>query len=308
MNWEINNLQPPTDIFRDMFILDELNFFVIAGRKIFRTQDGGNTWTTQADFTVQFLRTIVFTDDQNGWLIGKTAGSGHPNFRTTNGGGNWFQSSRNFTSIYFIDSLVGYAVEEGNVLKTTNKGNTWWQVSETPNSFANWTTNMSFVDEANGWTWDYFDVYQTIDSGRTWIKSNSINQIENVFDGGLFMLNKDLGWAVGSGGYIFKYTSEGISSVKDVEFNSLTNYSLFQNYPNPFNPLTKITYSIPQFSFVTLKVYEVLGNEIAILVNEEKPVGSYEVEFDGSELTSGVYFYRIQASDYVETKKMTLIK
>jgi len=87
---------------------------------------------------------------------------------------------------------------------------------------------------------------------------------------------------------------------------------LSQNYPNPFNPTTKIKYQIPELSFVTLKVYDVLGSEIITLVNEEKPVGSYEVEFSAIggaiDLSSGIYFYRIKAGDFIQTKKMTLIK
>jgi hypothetical protein len=85
-------------------------------------------------------------------------------------------------------------------------------------------------------------------------------------------------------------------------------FELFQNYPNPFNPSTTIQYEIPELSLVTLKVYDVLGNEITTLVNEEKPAGNYEVEFDGNGLTSGIYFFRLQAGSFVETKKMLLIK
>jgi hypothetical protein len=83
-----------------------------------------------------------------------------------------------------------------------------------------------------------------------------------------------------------------------------------QNYPNPFNPTTTIKYSIPELSFVTLKVYDVLGNEIANLVNEEKPTGSYDAEFtmNNLQLSSGFYFYRLQAGSFVETKKMILLK
>jgi hypothetical protein len=85
-------------------------------------------------------------------------------------------------------------------------------------------------------------------------------------------------------------------------------FALEQNYPNPFNPITTITYQIPDAGFVTLKVYDVLGNEIATLVNEEKSVGSYEVKLDGNGLPSGIYFYRLQAGSFVETKKMILMK
>ena len=83
---------------------------------------------------------------------------------------------------------------------------------------------------------------------------------------------------------------------------------LEQNYPNPFNPNTKIKYSVPELGFVTLKVYDVLGNEIVTLVNEEKPEGKYEVELSGAVLTSGIYFYQLHVGNNIETKKMVLLK
>jgi len=98
----------------------------------------------------------------------------------------------------------------------------------------------------------------------------------------------------------------------DEEIISLTEFVLPQNYPNPFNPSTVISYQLPVSSMVTLKVYDVLGNEIATLVNEEKQPGVYEVEFNTSsgirDLVSGIYFYQLKAGDYTETKKMVLIK
>jgi hypothetical protein len=85
-------------------------------------------------------------------------------------------------------------------------------------------------------------------------------------------------------------------------------FVLYQNYPNPFNPNTLISYQLPVTSDVTLKVYDVLGNEIATLVNEEKPAGEYEVEFNASSLSSGMYLYKLQAGTFVQTKKMILTK
>ena len=90
-------------------------------------------------------------------------------------------------------------------------------------------------------------------------------------------------------------------------------YSLSQNHPNPFNPTTKIKFTIPAVETghapsVQLKIYDVLGNEIATLVNEEKPAGSYEVEFNGMNLPSGIYFYQLRSDSYVETKKMVLLR
>lgn len=85
-------------------------------------------------------------------------------------------------------------------------------------------------------------------------------------------------------------------------------YSLEQNYPNPFNPSTNIGFRISDFGFVSLKVYDVLGKEVAILVNEEKDRGVYTINFDASGLSSGIYFYKLQAGNFVETKKMQLLK
>jgi hypothetical protein len=97
-------------------------------------------------------------------------------------------------------------------------------------------------------------------------------------------------------------------AVEDFQATVPADFALHQNYPNPFNPSTKIRFVIPKSSFVNIKVYNVLGKEVATLVNEEKPVGSYELEFDASRLPSGIYFYRLQAGDFVETKKMVLMK
>ncbi|MGA8263002.1 MAG: N,N-dimethylformamidase beta subunit family domain-containing protein [Ignavibacteriaceae bacterium] len=107
------------------------------------------------------------------------------------------------------------------------------------------------------------------------------------------------------------HVSNTITNVK-LNNNLPTTFSLFQNFPNPFNPSTTINYQIPKVGFVTLKVYDVLGREVALLVNEEKPAGSYRVNFDASsvkgELSSGIYFYRISVGNYSSVKKMVLLK
>jgi hypothetical protein len=103
----------------------------------------------------------------------------------------------------------------------------------------------------------------------------------------------------------------GKANVKQINFNEnkpVTSYALSQNYPNPFNPNTTIKFEIPEDGLVTLKIYDVLGAEVATLVNEEKSVGRYEVNFNASSLASGVYLYRIQVNDFVNIKKMILMK
>jgi len=111
--------------------------------------------------------------------------------------------------------------------------------------------------------------------------------------------------------------SDHFPKVSDISFGFPTdvktehgelNFRLNQNYPNPFNPETNIRFNISERGFVLLKVYDMLGNEVATLISEEKSAGDYEVVFNGPEITSGVYFYVLRAGNYVETKKMILLK
>jgi hypothetical protein len=118
------------------------------------------------------------------------------------------------------------------------------------------------------------------------------------------------------------YGDSVMTVVIDNKVELLHKYSLSQNYPNPFNPTTTIKFTIPtsplnpspyqgegnRERLIALKVYDVLGNEIETLVNEEQPAGEYEVEFDGTGLPSGIYFYQLRTGNYIETKKMVLIK
>lgn len=92
------------------------------------------------------------------------------------------------------------------------------------------------------------------------------------------------------------------------EEGNVKEFNLSQNYPNPFNPYTTIRYSIPKQGLVNIKIYDILGNEVTTLVNEEKVAGNYEVKFDASKLSSGTYFYRTQVGDFVQYKKMLLLK
>jgi hypothetical protein len=104
------------------------------------------------------------------------------------------------------------------------------------------------------------------------------------------------------------YTDAPLTDVDDGASQLVKHFYLRQNYPNPFNPTTKISYSIPEASVVSLKIYDLLGKEISTLINEVKSAGNYEVNFDAEQLTSGIYFYKIEAGNYIEAKKMILMK
>ena len=138
-------------------------------------------------------------------------------------------------------------------------------------------------------------------------KSEDINKV--YFYGNFINENK---------GYLLEYyssldrfytTFENVTGISEGE-QMISSFTLSQNYPNPFNPSTTIKFSIPNLQFVTLKVYDILGRELATLVNEEKLPGNYEVKFNGNgnNLSSGVYFYRLQSGSYSDTKKFILMK
>jgi hypothetical protein len=123
----------------------------------------------------------------------------------------------------------------------------------------------------------------------------------------VYFIDQNVGWAVGGEGAIIHTVNSG-TPVEYDNSNLPKYYSLIQNYPNPFNPSTVISYQLPVISYVTLKVYDILGREVETLVNEEKPAGSYEAQFNASGLTSGIYFYQINAGEYSKTKKMILLR
>jgi len=125
-------------------------------------------------------------------------------------------------------------------------------------------------------------------------------------NGNVFSTGNSLDFTTGYDIAIIKYVQTPTSV--EVEGKSISSFTLKQNYPNPFNPSTTIKYSVSISEFLTLKVYDLLGREVATLIDEYKPAGSYEVEFEVSELSSGIYFYRLQAGSFVETKKMILLR
>ncbi len=156
----------------------------------------------------------------------------------------------------------------------------------------------------------------TLSNGDVVLLSNSLGDKLSwrvLFNG---EQNSNVPWG---GDTLYIYTLKGLSVFDTIRVHGLTvdventpnvpsNFSLSQNYPNPFNPSTKISYSIAGLSKVSLKVYDILGREVVTLVNEEKPAGKYEVNFNASHLASGVYFYQLKAGDFVQSKKMILVK
>ena len=149
-------------------------------------------------------------------------------------------------------------------------------------------------------------IIKTTDGGNSWIDQQGPSS-----DGlsKLYFINENTGWAVGDG--IFKTITGGVSGIDDKPGSSSfipKEIELYQNYPNPFNPVTTITYQLSEIGTVTLKIFDLLGREVKTLVNEEKGIGKYNVQFNASSLASGMYLYQLRVNEYVSTKKMLLLK
>jgi hypothetical protein len=141
---------------------------------------------------------------------------------------------------------------------------------------------------------NYWDTHT---NGWATISNSIINQSNNTVT-----------FSTSDVGNFFILTGDSPTSVETSNDFTIEDFRLDQNFPNPFNPATTIKYQISDVGFVTLKVYDVLGNEVALLVNEKKEVGSYQVNFDASKLSSGVYIYQLNVNEFINTKKMILIK
>jgi len=207
--------------------------------------------------------------------------------------------------ISFTNANNGTTVGDfGTILRTTNGGKNWFsQFSGITNDLF----GISFTDENNGTAVGQVGtILRTTDGGEHWVSQTS----GTLYDlSAVSLTDKNNGTTVGGYGTILRTINGGVTFIEDESnFTKPTDFLLSQNYPNPFNPTTSIQYAVSNRQFVSLKVYDVLGNEVATLVNEEKPGGSYEIEFNGDGLTSGIYFYQLKAGSFVETKKMVLLK
>jgi len=154
----------------------------------------------------------------------------------------------------------------------------------------------------------YHDYCYDLECGWISLKNQPDSGINVTFEADISW-DLDMGitnWDQNKGNYLFYNNSNPV--FVENEKTLPANYVLYQNYPNPFNPNTMIRWEIPEAGNVTLKIYDVLGNEIVTLINEVKQAGSYELEFDATALPSGIYFNRLQVGKFIETKKMVLIK
>lgn len=286
------------DFTRLFFITDSIGWAISYGYVI-KTTDRGENW--QAQLNVAGLSGIHFSDSLNGWV---TPG-GKP-LKTTDGGETWVEQtnfpSNSLNDVFFYDSLTGFISRSNALYKTTDGGINWSLIPNVTNFSYGRFSNIAYKNLflAGG-----IRTYQSTDSGENW---NEVIGLRDQFIKFIRLLDINNGYAVGDRGLIIRLT-DSVVNVETERINQPNKYILFQNYPNPFNPKTVIRFHIPFISIVSLKIYDVLGREITILIdNEETHSGTNEVEFDASKLASGIYFYTLFSNNKILSKKMMLIK
>ena len=313
-SWNLAHDRVPNILFTSVSFVDENNGWVASypNGKVYHTTDGGGTWTEQSTGTGD-LYGCCFLNATTGVVVGYDGKI----LRTTDGGSTWKQSSafttREFNSVTFTDSTTGWAVgENGNdngIISKTTDGGITWTVLDTINDAALY--DVKFIDKNTGWTVGGSPsnlgaaIYYTTNGGNNWVLQK--RDTSAYFFESISIVDSQHGWVAGNSGSILTMKTAAATSVR-VNAHQPVGFGLEQNYPNPFNPSTTIEFSIPQQSFVTLKVYDLLGREVASLVNEELKAGSYKTEFNGINLTSGLYFYRLKTNGFTQTKKFILMK
>ncbi len=294
---------------------------------ILKTTNGGDNWFRQSAPGISnsygYYHSIFVIDNSfYGFLIFNVNTSLSQSYITSNAGISWALGNEGFilnlggdldfkddksTGILLTDALLP------DVERTTTGGQTWSAVNTNSNisgaCSSAWVSGTNTVFICVGQNTSNNRILRSDDGGLTWTLQNTSDATDLAELDYVRYNDQLIAYCIASDGTVIK-TSQSVTPVgiSQITTGIANNFSLKQNYPNPFNPVTNLEFRIPELGFVSLKVYDVLGNEVSTLVNERKTPGNYKVEFDASGLPSGVYFYRLEANGWSDTKSMILLK
>ncbi|MCI0450665.1 MAG: YCF48-related protein [Chlorobi bacterium] len=320
---------------------------------VYRTSNGGNTWTQVFSQNGGFINAIWMTSATNGFMMGDPVGGRWSLWKTFNGGSSWdstglylnqFPNMAGWVNaMHMVGNSIWFNTNGFTIYYSSNYGNNWVQQFG-PDAGSNgsvWFNNLT-----TGLSSGNLDLRYSTNSGMSWFARtnpssngtpvlmgkgsqfwacvfNSPSQIYMTTNNGINWVveytpqsgqlshitasrNGNSGWACKTDGGVVK--KDILVAINQISNEILNRYELKQNYPNPFNPKTTIRFSVPKTSRIFLKVYDLLGREVSILVNQFLQPGNYSVNFNGSNIASGIYYYTINADEFIETKKMVLIK
>jgi photosystem II stability/assembly factor-like uncharacterized protein len=314
-NWSPITVGLPGNYFAVKFLNNNLGYvtsYSSPSGTVAKTTDGGVTWTAQtlpSNATISIWG-IAIKDNNIAWLADANGNI----FYTYNGGTTWNSAKKNCGNGFFSMAIAGTKLFAAGSGGTILQG---WADPNVPVEFNSFSCNVVGTTVILNWQ-----------TGSE--KNNKGFEIERKYENSNWMR---IGFVEGKGTSTnineYSYMDEFVSTgkiqyrIKQIDFDGSFEYSnsvevsiglpskfeLFQNYPNPFNPITRIAYSVAKKQLVTLKVYDILGNEIATLVNNIQDIGNYSVQFNvNNSLSSNIYFYELHSGDFVQVRKMLLIK
>lgn len=300
--WEfVNNGLTDTAISKILVNEQDVVFAFTASGKLFRSTNFGDQWVELMNSPYKKFLNILFTENNS--LL---AYDSENIFISTDNGSSWETKSlfNQFilAKLFLVKNDLLFAISDGDSLfVSSNRGDNWLLVNSDMLPYV-----LSLVKDKNDRLFCISgDIYVSEDGGISWnildygienknISSLGVDNLGNVYAGTSY-----------TGTYKLVDTPV---SVENSNENIINDFGLLQNYPNPFNPTTIIYFRLPVSGFVTLKVYDILGREVALLLNENKLAGNYEVEFNAKNIPSGVYFYTLSAGEFKETRKMLFMK
>ncbi len=322
-----------TTYFNYIKMFDELNGIAMGDtpyggdtdRSVFlKTDSGGMSWDDSLNigffpsaFAAAKWRSVDFTTFTHGFFIPSYIGiTSKSVYSTTNSGGTWIEHNQagqlNIVKLFNKSIAVVFGNDAGiiTIYKTSDFGSTWLShptnVNESP-------VDVEFLRDDNNYMWLTTGdlLLYTPDFGYNWYDYTPSLDFYGI---DLEVVDENHGWLLTENSVFYIDDAEVYpsSNLNNDNIGSVKEYSLEQNYPNPFNPTTTISFTIPESNNVNISIYDVLGNSVYTIVNKYHSAGTYSYSFDAkgeqTNLASGLYFYRMQAGKYTNTRKMILLK
>ncbi|MFI5253082.1 MAG: YCF48-related protein [Bacteroidota bacterium] len=311
ISWNLEMTSGDDWLFKCVFA-DANHGYVMGNHSVLYTSDGGAHWTNQFSSALGTFRSIASPSPGNWFAIRYNRSI----LRTTDNGAHWDSvdtgTQRELYDVAFSSALNGIIVGHGIILHTSDGGNSWttqlldlkkYEFMDYGLNF----TNVSMCKDGSGFAAGFYGlIVHTTDGGLTWNfqasgTGSACNGLE-AFDSNhaVMLMQYSSLLQLGANGAL------GISRIPSP--NVPTVFALAQNYPNPFNPATTIRFDIPVTANVSLTIFDLLGREVATLLDERKEPGYYEVKWNASNFASGVFFYRLQVDKFVQTRKLVFLK
>lgn len=308
-NWNLVYADTLLQFWCFFFVNKNTGFVSGSYGTIMKTTNKGDNWTILNSGTQTALDGTWFVNENTGYV-----GGANIFLKTTDGGVTWVNKVGNFISpfetaegVYFSDANTGYYctnTSNARIVKTTNGGDNWTLVHSRDSLNGAW--GMSFVNASTGYVCTGAGkVLKTTNAGLNWdIQITPLT--ENLYE--IHFPSVDTGYIASWSGKILKTTNGGITFIGKQNNEVPEQFILNQNYPNPFNPSTNISFSIPSRVSVKVQVFDITGKMVSEPVNEILDPGNYQVTYNASKISSGIYYYRLTAGDFSETRKMIYIK